>query len=815
MKSNYWLFIKSLLVKIVVYILFLTFSYSHAQNNSNSTVLRIHINTIFEDNHFTADTLLILPLGNSITFDQRTKDPRDDKYKTGYRYPLYNTLSEYGLNFNFIGSEKSGWQFLPHGYEYNGGFPGIKDNQLNTLLETGVRNQPPDFHNDTITAGPYLETYIPDVILLHIGTNGNQFADGTSAEDIEDILNEVDRVENLFNKDIYVIVAKIINRVPTENYVTELNNNIDSMVTDRINNPSNSAYPDKLFLVDMQDSAKIIYAIDSMGTIGDGIIGDMNDHHHPNDKGYAKMALVWSDAIKTLFPKPFQIIQQPSDVVASVDSNATFSIHVNHTEPISFQWVKNGIILPGENDSIYMTNNLSIEDNNSNYCCIVSSKYYTIISDTVSLFVVDSTSRITKDLVAMYNFEEHEGTIIHNLITKYPKLNLNIHNLSGVKWIPHGLETTSSPQMFSQEPAIDIYNEVLKTNELTLEAWIQPLDDNLIGIARIFTISQSTSERNFMLAQNGNKFEIRLRTSTTNNNGMPSVFSKNNTVKDSLLHIVYTRKNDGHSNIYINGKLDTTFNLTGNFTNWDSTYSLILGDEVTNNRLWKGKFYYIGFYSRALSNTEIMLNYNAKFKGYNKLLIPPTNLVGRIINDTNVVLTWNDNENSEKGYVIERKPNIPDSVFIILDSVSANTIQYIDAHLKSYSSYIYRIKAFNNLGESEYSTPIIVDGLDTIVNGYKSKLTFKLYQNYPNPFNPTTNIKFTIPKKSKVQIRIFNTLGQIVKNIYSKKILSKGSYTAIFNGSNLVSGVYFYQLIAEPLDGTKLFIQDNKALLVK
>jgi len=815
MKSNHWLFIKSLLVKIVVYLLFLTFSYSHAQNNSNSTVLRKHINTIFENNNFTKDTLLILPLGNSITFDQRTKDPRDDKYKTGYRYPLYNILSKYGLNFNFIGSEKSGWEFLPHGYEYSGGFPGIKDNQLNSLLETGVRNQPPDFHNDTITAGPYMETYIPDVILLHIGTNGNQFADGTSAEDIENILNEVDRVENLFNKDIFVIVAKIINRVPTENYVTELNNNIDSMVTDRINNPSNSAYPDKLFLVDMQDSAKIIYAIDSMGTIGDGIIGDMNDHHHPNDKGYSKMAKIWSDAIKTLFPKPFQITQQPNDIVASVNSIATFSIHVNHTEPISYQWKKNGIILPGENDSIYITNNLSIEDNNSNYSCIVSSKYYTIISDTVSLFVVDSTSRITKNLVVEYDFDEHEGTIIHNLIPNFPKLNLNINNLSGVKWIPHGLETTSSPQIISQEPAIDLYNEALKTNELTLEAWIQPYDNELTSHARILTISKSTSERNFMLAQNGNKFEIRLRTSTTNNNGMPSLFSKNNTVKDSLLHIVYTRKSNGLSNIYINGKLDTTFNVAGDFTNWDSTYSLMLGDEATNNRLWKGKFYYIGLYNRALSNTEIVLNYNAKFKGFNKLLIPPTNLIGKIINDTNVILTWDDNENSEKGYIIERKANIADSVFKILDSVASNTTQYIDAHLKFYSSYIYRIKAFNNLGESEYSTPIIVDGLDTIVNGYKNKLTFKLYQNYPNPFNPTTNIKFTIPKKSKVQLRIFNTLGQIVKNIYNKKILSKGSYTTIFNGKNLVSGVYFYQLIAEPLDGTKLFIQNNKALLIK
>jgi len=69
----------------------------------------------------------------------------------------------------------------------------------------------------------------------------------------------------------------------------------------------------------------------------------------------------------------------------------------------------------------------------------------------------------------------------------------------------------------------------------------------------------------------------------------------------------------------------------------------------------------------------------------------------------------------------------------------------------------------------------------------------KLYQNYPNPFNPCTEIKFDLAKSSHVKLSVFNASGEMVK-ILANNTLSNGTHSYNFDGSNLNSGVYYYQL---------------------
>ncbi len=72
---------------------------------------------------------------------------------------------------------------------------------------------------------------------------------------------------------------------------------------------------------------------------------------------------------------------------------------------------------------------------------------------------------------------------------------------------------------------------------------------------------------------------------------------------------------------------------------------------------------------------------------------------------------------------------------------------------------------------------------------------FLLSQNYPNPFNPATNFEFRIPDFGFVTFKIYDVLGNEVATLVNEE-KPAGNYTVKFNGSNLSSGIYFYQIIA-------------------
>lgn len=81
-----------------------------------------------------------------------------------------------------------------------------------------------------------------------------------------------------------------------------------------------------------------------------------------------------------------------------------------------------------------------------------------------------------------------------------------------------------------------------------------------------------------------------------------------------------------------------------------------------------------------------------------------------------------------------------------------------------------------------------------VENGTGSMLQeYKLFNNYPNPFNPSTNIEFTISKKGKYTLCVYNTLGCLVKVISSKEFMA-GHYKVVFDSTGLPSGVYICNL---------------------
>ena len=82
------------------------------------------------------------------------------------------------------------------------------------------------------------------------------------------------------------------------------------------------------------------------------------------------------------------------------------------------------------------------------------------------------------------------------------------------------------------------------------------------------------------------------------------------------------------------------------------------------------------------------------------------------------------------------------------------------------------------------------------VLGIQTPEVFSLHQNYPNPFNPTTTIQFDLPTDEFISLTVYDILGRTVIEPVKNTIYQAGTYSIVFDGSQLSSGVYYYTLQA-------------------
>ncbi|MBD3423557.1 MAG: T9SS type A sorting domain-containing protein [Candidatus Latescibacteria bacterium] len=94
-----------------------------------------------------------------------------------------------------------------------------------------------------------------------------------------------------------------------------------------------------------------------------------------------------------------------------------------------------------------------------------------------------------------------------------------------------------------------------------------------------------------------------------------------------------------------------------------------------------------------------------------------------------------------------------------------------------------------------------------------AKFVNKLNQNHPNPFNPSTEIKFSLKKRSNVTIRVYDVSGRLVNTLVDG-VLDAGPQSVNWNGINsngasVASGVYFYRM------DTKDYTESKKMILLR
>lgn len=155
-----------------------------------------------------------------------------------------------------------------------------------------------------------------------------------------------------------------------------------------------------------------------------------------------------------------------------------------------------------------------------------------------------------------------------------------------------------------------------------------------------------------------------------------------------------------------------------------------------------------------------------------------------------------------------------------------------DTLLYNYNNTTGLLKLFtpsNYGGEVEFKISVLDtdDGVTEATSIYKTCIItgikdlaqaipneYLLEQNYPNPFNPTTVIRFGLPFGSKVTLRVFNILGELVATLQDGQ-LPAGYHEINWNAANIASGIYIYAIVAESTESDKNFVSVKKMLLIK
>jgi hypothetical protein len=222
-----------------------------------------------------------------------------------------------------------------------------------------------------------------------------------------------------------------------------------------------------------------------------------------------------------------------------------------------------------------------------------------------------SAERSAEGLVVLYDFRLAKGSIVRDRSGAGQPLDLKIENPKNVRRSEGALEVRGKTLIHSDKPATKIFNAVRRSGEITIEVWVRPANPKQDGPARMVTLSGGSSQRNFTLGQEGDKVDVRMRTTQTSGNGIPSLKSPSRSLASRLTHIVYTRNRGGLARLFLNGKQQAEKRVAGMTANWNARYQLALANELSSDRPWLGTFHLVAVYSRDLSAGEVTQHFKA------------------------------------------------------------------------------------------------------------------------------------------------------------------------------------------------------------
>jgi Concanavalin A-like lectin/glucanases superfamily len=251
----------------------------------------------------------------------------------------------------------------------------------------------------------------------------------------------------------------------------------------------------------------------------------------------------------------------------------------------------------------------SLSPSNINPSYVIS-KALTLTQGTVA----SGANRYDADTIAKYEFETGTGYTAYDTSGIDPSADLTI--TGNVTWAGGwGITVGAGGKAQATTSASSkLYSMIQATGEFSIEAWVAPA---LVAADKSFMVSYSGGDttRNFTLGQTNQDYDFMLRSSNSDLNGMPQLQTPDAAMllQASLQHVVLTYDPVNGRQIYVNGvnaKVPDP-QKGGTISNWDSTFALVLGNEVSGDDSWQGLIKFVAIHSRALTSAQILQNFNA------------------------------------------------------------------------------------------------------------------------------------------------------------------------------------------------------------
>jgi hypothetical protein len=240
---------------------------------------------------------------------------------------------------------------------------------------------------------------------------------------------------------------------------------------------------------------------------------------------------------------------------------------------------------------------------------LIHSKALTLFDGTLAT----GGGRFETDVIAKWEFKTGSGTTAFDTSGVEPAINLTLNG--AVSWIGGwGIQLTNGKAQGSTTSSKKLHQLITATGEFAIEAWVVPANVTQEGPARIISYSGGADTRNFTLGQTLYNYNALLRTDKTDLNGQPGLSTADaaEVLQASLQHVVVNYDAVNGRQIFVNGQFtgDTDNTETGNFADWNDSYALVLGNEVSGDIPWAGSIRMVAIHNRTLSSEQVAQNFD-------------------------------------------------------------------------------------------------------------------------------------------------------------------------------------------------------------